>query len=54
MARNDDGPGFAGYLFRLLFVLVLLAGVGFVSYAYVADLDRPATPRLVPVTLGAG
>lgn len=52
MPRYDDRPGFLGYLFRFLFLLVLVAGLGFVGFAYVGDLDRPADPRMVPVTLG--
>jgi hypothetical protein len=52
MARYDEGPGFLGYLFRLLFVILLVVGLGFVAYSLVGDLARPASPRIVPVTLG--
>jgi len=54
MARYDDRPGVLAYLIRFLLVLVLLAGLGLIGFAYVADLSRPATPRLVPVLLGEG
>lgn len=54
MPRYDDGPGVMGYLFRLLLVLLVLAGIGLAGFAYVGDLSRPAEPRLVPVTLGGG
>lgn len=54
MARHDEGPGLGGYLLRFLLVLVVLAGVGLVGYAYFGDLSRPAQPRLLPVTLGGG
>lgn len=54
MARYDDGPGLAGYLLRFIFMLILLAGIGFVAFAYFGDLDRPAAPRMLPVTLGGG
>jgi hypothetical protein len=52
MARYDEGPGPLGYLFRFLLMLVLLTGLGFVAYAFVGNLDRPASPRMLPVTLG--
>ena len=51
MPRYDEGPGFMGYLFRLLLILLVLAGLGLVAFSYVGDLSRPAEPRLVPVTL---
>lgn len=54
MPRHRDGPGLAGYLFRFLFVLLLVAGGGFLAYATVADLSRPPAPRAVPVSLGDG
>jgi hypothetical protein len=54
MARYDEGPGPLGYLFRLVLMLVVLLGVGFVAYAYVGNLERPASPRILPVTLGGG
>lgn len=54
MARNDDGPGLFGYLLRGVFVLILVAGVGFVAFAYLGDLGNPAAPRVLPVTLGTG
>lgn len=54
MARYDEGPGLFGYLVRFLVMMVLLLGVGFVAYSYVGNLDRPASPRILPVTLGGG
>lgn len=51
---DDDGPGFFGYLLRLLVVLVLVAGVGFVAFAYFGDLGRTPEPRRVPVELQLG
>lgn len=52
MPRYNEGPGVLGYLFRFLFMMVLLAGLGFVAFAYLGDLSRPANPQMVPVTLG--
>ena len=54
MPRYDEGPGLGTYLIRFLFMLVLLLGLGFVAFAYFGDLSRPASPRLVPLTLGTG
>jgi hypothetical protein len=54
MARYDDRPGILGYLFRLVLLLVLLAGLGLVGFAYFGDLTRPARPQMMPVTLGGG
>lgn len=55
MARyDDDGPGFFGYLFRLVLVLVLVGGVGFVAFAYFGDLSRTPEPRSIPVELQMG
>jgi hypothetical protein len=54
MARYDEGPGFLSYLFRFLMVVILVVGLGFVAYSLVGDLARPASPRIVPVTLGGG
>lgn len=54
MPRRDDRPGFFGYLFRALILLLLIAGLGFVAFAYFADLDMPAEPRSLPVDLGTG
>jgi len=52
MPRYDEGPGIAGYVMRVLLMLVLLAGIGLVAFAYFGDLSRPAAPRMLPVTLG--
>jgi hypothetical protein len=54
MARYDEGPGLGGYVMRVLALLILLTGIGFVAFAYFGDLSRPAEPRAVPVTLGGG
>ncbi len=54
MARYDEGPGLGAWLLRLLGVLILLTVIGFVAYAFIGDLSRPATPRALPVTLGSG
>ena len=51
MSRYDDGPGLFGYLFRLIFVLLLVFGVGFVAYAYFGDLSQIPEPRNIPVEL---
>lgn len=52
MPRYDEGPGFMGYLFRFLLMLLLLAGVGLAGFAYIGDLSRPAEQRLLPLTFG--
>ncbi|GAB4261838.1 MAG: hypothetical protein Kow0013_06750 [Pararhodobacter sp.] len=54
MRHYDDGPGFFGYLFRLIMVLILLGGIGFLAFAYVGDLSQPATPRRIPLDLNEG
>lgn len=51
MSRYDDSPSLLGYLFRFLFILIFLGGLGFIGFAYFGDLSTPATPRTVPVTL---
>jgi hypothetical protein len=52
MPRYDEGPGLVGYLLRFVLLLVLLAGIGLVGFAYFGDLSRPAAPRMQPVSLG--
>lgn len=54
MNRYDDGPGFFGYLFRLLLILIVLGGVGFVGFAWFGDLSRTPEPRSLPVSLDQG
>lgn len=54
MARYHEGPGLGGWMLRLLGLLVLLAGIGFVLFAFFGDLSRPPAPRSLPVTLGSG
>ncbi|WP_209424634.1 hypothetical protein [Pararhodobacter sp. SW119] len=54
MPRHVDRPGFLGYLFRALLLLVVIAGLGFLAFAYLGNLDRPTEPRSVPVELGTG
>ena len=53
MARYDDGPGLFGYLIRLILVIVALAAVGLVAFAFFGDLSLPATPQVVPVPVPA-
>ncbi|KPQ06361.1 MAG: hypothetical protein HLUCCA12_10245 [Rhodobacteraceae bacterium HLUCCA12] len=52
MARRDDRPGFLGYLFRLILILIILGGLGFLAFAYIGDLSVPMTTQDVPVDLG--
>lgn len=54
MPRKVDRPGFFGYLVRALLILLLIAGLGFVAFAYFGDLEVPSEPRSLPVDLGAG
>ncbi|MCL4674633.1 MAG: hypothetical protein KJZ59_01055 [Pararhodobacter sp.] len=54
MPRYDDGPGLLGYLFRLVLILLLVFGIGFVAFAYFGDLSRAPEPRSVPVDLNGG
>ncbi|WP_165814484.1 hypothetical protein [Pararhodobacter oceanensis] len=49
--RYDERPGFFGYLFRLLVILILFGGLGFLGFAYLGDLSRAPEPRSVPVEL---
>ena len=51
---DDEGPGFFDYLLRLVLVLALLGGVGFVVFAYFGDLGRAPEPRVLPVDLPQG
>lgn len=51
---KDEGPGFLSYIFRFLLVLVVLAGLGLVAFAYVGDLRVTPTPQSVPVTPSGG
>lgn len=51
---NDDGPGFFGYLTRVMVVLVLLGGLGLGAFTLFGDLSRPAEPRSLPVDLPQG
>lgn len=54
MSRYDDRPGILGYLVRLLIMLVLVGGVGFVAFAYFGDLSRTPQPHTLPVDLNLG
>jgi hypothetical protein len=47
-----DGPGFFGWLFRFLVILVILGGLGFLAFAYVGDLSREPEPRRIELELG--
>ncbi|MEF3047651.1 hypothetical protein [Pseudotabrizicola sp. L79] len=42
-----------GRLFKLVFVLVVLGGIGLTGYAYLADLSPQQEQITVPVTLNA-
>ncbi|MCC5969717.1 MAG: hypothetical protein JJU15_07190 [Pararhodobacter sp.] len=52
MALSDDRPGFLGYLFRLILILLIVGGLGFMAFAYFGDLSVPTSPRNLPVDLG--
>lgn len=41
------------WLFRLILVVVVIAGVGLVGYAYLGDLSPSQTDVRQPVTLNA-
>lgn len=49
-----EGPGFFGWLFRLLMILILLGGLGFMAFAYVGDLSRETETRTIDLELGDG
>lgn len=53
MARYDEGPGLFGYLFRFVLIVVLLAALGLVAFAFFGDLSLPATPQRVPLAVPA-
>lgn len=53
-SRYDDRPGFFGYLFRLLVILIIVGGLGFVAFAYFGDLSQTPEPRSLPVDLSGG
>ncbi len=40
-----------GRIFKLLFVLLVLAGIGLVGYAYLGDLSPEQEQANVPVTI---
>lgn len=46
-----DGPGFFGWLFRLLLILFLLGGLGFLGFAFVGDLSRETETRSIELEL---
>ena len=48
----DDGPGLFGWLFRLLMMVILVGGLGFLAFAFFGDISRPPEPRSLPVDLG--
>lgn len=54
MSRYDDGPGVLGYLFRMSLMLLLVAGIGFVAFAYFGDLARTPEPRSLPFAITEG
>jgi len=47
---RNEGPGVLSYLFRFVLMLVVLAGLGLVAFAYVGDLGVTPAPQSVPVT----
>ena len=47
---RNEGPGFLSYLLRFVLVLLVLAGLGLVAFAYVGDLAVTPLPQSVPVT----
>ncbi|WP_323037166.1 hypothetical protein [Pararhodobacter sp.] len=51
MSRYDDGPGLFGYLFRLIVILALVGGIGFLAYAYFGDLSQTPEPRSIPIDI---
>lgn len=51
MALTDDRPGFFSYLFRFLFILLLVGGLGFLAFAWFGDLSVAPEPRSLPVEL---
>ena len=50
-SRYDDRPSLPGYLFRLLMMLVLVGGLGFVAFAYFGDLSVTPEPRTLQIDL---
>jgi len=50
-SRYDNRPSFLGYLFRLLFMLALVGGLGFVAFAYFGDLSVTPQPRTLQIDL---
>jgi hypothetical protein len=54
MQRRKDRPGFVGYLLRFLLLLLVIAGLTFLAFAYLGDLEVPREPRSLPVELGTG
>lgn len=48
----DDRPSLIGYLVRLLVIVLLVGGAGFLAFAYFGDLSREPQPRSLPVELG--
>ncbi len=53
MAYDDDRPGFFGYLFRLVLVLLVLGAIGLLAFAYFGDLSVEPAPRSLPIDLDA-
>jgi hypothetical protein len=54
MPRRKDRPGFFGYLFRAFLFLLIVAGLGFLAFAYLGDLEVPRERRTVPLELETG
>ncbi|MEZ5752471.1 MAG: hypothetical protein R3D60_11060 [Paracoccaceae bacterium] len=49
---HDDRPGIFGYLLRLIVILVVLAAIGLVGFAYFGDLSPVTEARSIPIELG--
>jgi len=48
---NKERQAQMRYIFRFLLMLVLLAAIGIIAYAYVGDLTAQRTTTETPVTL---
>jgi len=51
MALSDDRPGFLGFFFRLVLILLILGGLGFLAFAYFGDLSISPEPRSLPIDI---
>ncbi len=53
MAYSEKRPSFLGYLFRLIFMLLILGLLGLVAFAYFGDIGMEPEPRSIPIDLDA-